>query len=190
MITPNLNKIYEQLTSKQKAILSLNQITHAVTHDGLDNDERVREYERIEATVPRRHYSALDDEFTRWRANTELMAYRWSTFYGERYSLYLKWKLTVLSVTFLRSEGDPCADFPTMAKMWDIHTRLETQLHALDVALDTICDQHGINHHDLRALVLTARFIPDEPTTPDPDTLAIQLRSMNGCLQRGAQPDK
>ena len=143
-MTPNrITKLYDSLTTKQRAALVFN-------HSGDSNEVEIR---RISATIPVISYRSRDPEYfcwlnyffemastwaiTHWRGRCATLAAMWSGYTSTRQHNY-----TGAETSFQEAQQG------------------EGRLMALDDALDAVCNDHGIDPAAVRRLAGTERYCP------------------------------
>lgn len=148
-------KMYENLNSKEKALLCFHYSTVGNT----------TEADRIAAMVPWRTYKMREAEFLDWLQAVHCVAEFWG---WQHWRLQAK-RLAALGgmqIMLQRNDLKQIEAFTEAFEQW------EAQLLALDAALDSVCRQHGINAHSIRAVSGGGSFRAlNTFSAPDPEYL-------------------
>ncbi len=143
-----INKIYEGLSSQEKAALAFHYI---ITGDSAEVD-------KIDATVEHYHYRMPDGKYRR-------RLYCYMAFESmvsiEYWRLQARLNMLMAGVMAVESEDDN-NELPDLIMKAVI--KGEGRLLALEDALDTICSEHGL---DSGAVRLFAGIEPSAPTFPE-----------------------
>lgn len=138
-----ITKMYENLTGKEKALLSFHYSVMGNT----------TEADRIAAMVPWKTYKMRDAEFLAWLHAVHHVAEFWGWQHWKMQAKRLA-ALGGMQIMLAREDYDRLEAFTEAFELW------EACLLALDVATETVCTQHGIDPNTIRALYDAERFRP------------------------------
>lgn len=156
MKADRISKMYENLTSKEKALLSFH---YSVTGNTTEAD-------RIAAMVPWKTYKMRDAEFLDWLHAVHHVA----EFWGSQHWKMQAERLAALSGILIMQERE---DYDRLEAFTETFELWEACLLALDVATESVCTQHGIDPSTIRALYDAERFRPrNTRMAPDAEYLA------------------
>lgn len=167
MKTDRITKMYENLTSKEKALLSFH---YSATGNTTEAD-------RITAMVPWKTYKMRDAEFLDWLHAVHHVAEFWG---------WQHWKMQAKRLAALggilvmqqREDYDRLEAFTEAFELW------EACLLALDAATESVCGQHGIDPRTIRALSDGDRFRSlSTGLAPDAEYLAEVGAGLAGILE-------
>lgn len=123
-----ITKLYEGLTNKERAALSFRYI--------LDANEL--ELSRVGDTVEFKSYRCHDAEYREWLQSFFTLASHWGLIYWQHYSGLMA-TIALRHATIAGSTTDDLKSISTRIVYW------KRRLLALDVALDDLCTQHGVD---------------------------------------------
>ena len=125
-----ISNLYTQLTSKEKASLAFNY--------ALQNDKG--EVAKIMSTLGRQTYYGVPIEYHETYKKLYLLAFSYAIDYW-RLVAHIQTATIVVSVAM---DQNPC-EFDEVNKFVQKQNKFDSMLDALEIALDEICDQHGID---------------------------------------------
>lgn len=170
-------KLYEKLTPSELATVALKHLFNG------DHDEA----RRVANSVPRVQYIGNDLAYMRKVLGFTSMADCWA---GAAWRIrYEREKAYSLSLSFvLHPSIDPGGE--TLCRTVKRLVQRESDLMALDCALDAVCASAGIDPDGVRALHGIERFAPlepfdDKPTEADQEEVDRIIQSLTQCLDRG-----
>ena len=161
-------KLYEGLTNKERAALAFHYMT----------DTNELELERVAAAVPMKLYECPDMEYQRWLNGFADMAALWAIEHWQTYSRRLA-ALGALHLMIARKE------LGKVQAMMDAHEKWESHLLALDRALLTICEEHGIDPDAVRRMAGADPFDPVYALEPDAEYQATMQANLSRLLGGG-----
>jgi hypothetical protein len=151
MKVDRIAKAYEGLNNKELANLAFHYIT---------NTNQV-EMGRIADAVPRKTYKCKDAEFVRWYESFFDMAAFWSIEHWKAYG-----RMMEARVEFLIMLKNKIYDEAQL--LLEVFRRMESRLLAVDAAMLTVCEEHGIDADGVQRLAggyvftaTSADMIPD-----------------------------
>jgi hypothetical protein len=162
-----ITKLYGKLTNKERAALAFHHLTNV----------NEAELERVVATVPRETYECLDMEYRRWLNGFFDMGALWAIEHWRSYSR----KLAALGELFLMARKEP----DKVQDMWDTHEECESYLLALDRALLTVCEEHGIDPDAVRRMAGADPFVPMFAMEPSAEHQATMRKNLSRLLEGG-----
>lgn len=160
--TRRSTKLYEGLTPKQKAALTLHFI----------GERNADEIGRIRGTVPWKEYRCIDAEYTEWRDAFTGMATVWGLMYWQ--------ELCQLQARAFEVVQHDAGDARAFAKADAKAGQSLARVMALEGALRDVCKQHGLVACDLMRLAGVDRC--PEGGEPDADYRAEVAADLLACL--------
>lgn len=136
-----INKMYEKLTNKERAVLAFRYLS----------DANELELKRVEGSVPIKTYDCPDVEYQFWFDGFFNMAALWSI---EHWKVYSRSLTALVALHLMDNQLDK------VKSMLDAHAIWESRLLALDCALLSVCEEHGIDPDAVRRLAGTEVFSP------------------------------
>jgi len=146
MTTDRISKLYDSLTTKQRAALVFN-------HWGSKDEAEIA---RIAQSIPVLNYRGRDPTFFSWVNDFSEMASAWAILHwrGRCASLGAMW----VGYALMRQHEYVKAD-----ESFQEASQGEARLLALDVALDDVCSAHGIDSNVVRQLAGTESYRATRP---------------------------
>lgn len=129
-------KLYEGLTSKRKATLTLHYM----------GEQDATEIERIRSTVPWKDYRCMDAEYTDWRDRLLHITMAWGLDYWRAVYVHAH---AVHQLTRLDLKAADSEALQAFTKADERVERALARIVALQEALKDVCQQHGLDHEDV-----------------------------------------
>jgi hypothetical protein len=161
-------KLYEGMTSKQKAALTLHYMTESNT----------TEIERIRSTVPWKEYRCIDADYTDWRDQLLKISVIWGLEYWQTLYAHANAVRRLTRLDLKAADNETLKAFDTAEEQADGSL---TRLAALQAALKEVCDEHGIDPDD--AFKVAGVPVRDWPKCePDAEYQADIAQKLRECL--------
>jgi hypothetical protein len=163
-----ITKLYEGMTSKQKAVLTLHYIA----------ENNAPEIGRIRSTVPWKEYRCIDGEYTDWRDQLMGISMVWGLTYWQTLFAHANAvrRITRLDLKAADDETLKAFDAAGREAEWSL-----TQLVTLQAALKEVCSEHGIDPDD--AIKIAGVPVRNRPKCePDASYQAEIAQKLRECL--------
>lgn len=145
-----VTRLYVGLTNKEKAALAFGFLCH----------KNEIEWGRVEASVLWKKYKCVDVEYIRWRDRF----FRMSSYWGiEHWQLRSRHTAAISYAMWAPSEEEHYEEM--IEQLW----KLESQLLALDSALEAVCHEHSLDIEAVRAFSGAEPFIMAMNPNAKPD---------------------
>lgn len=171
-------KLYEKLTPSELATVALKHLYHG------DNDEAGR----VALMVPRVHYIGNDLAYMQKVRGFMGMVDDWAALVWK--ARYQREETFSQALSFvIHPSNDPEGEI--LCRIKNRLVKWESDLMALDDALESVCASAGVDPDGVRALHGIERFEPLEPSPGEPrteadmETLGWAIQTLKQCLDRG-----